>query len=117
MKKALIVVALFLVLVPAVAHGQYLGNFTNLIGSFRNIINILIPLVAAIALLYFFWGLAKFILAAGDEAEREKGKNIMIWGIVALFVIVSVWGLVTWLQSALGLTNPAGTLPIPTVGN
>lgn len=115
MKKALMVVALFLVLTPMVAHGQ-LNNILQLVNSFRGIINVLIPLVGAIALLYFFWGLAKFILAAGDEEERAKGKQIMIWGIVALFVIVSVWGLVGWLGTALGV-GTAGPSTIPNISN
>lgn len=105
-----------MMLAPIVAHGQQLGNIEALVLSFRRIIDILIPLVAAIALLYFFWGLAKFILNAQDEEAREQGKQIMIWGIVALFVIVSVWGLVQWIGSALGVGTPQ-SLPIPGVGN
>ena len=115
MKKILVLGALLLVFIPVVAHGQ-LGNVESLVLSLRRIIDILIPLVAAIALLYFFWGLAKFILAAGDEEERAKGKSIMIWGIVALFIIVSVWGLVQWIGNALGIGTPQ-SVEIPGIGN
>lgn len=115
MKKGLIfAVALLLVLTPVIAHGQ-LGNVRQLIVDFKSIINLLIPVVAAIALLYFFWGLAKFILAAGDEEAREKGKQIMIWGIVALFCIVAVWGLVRWLATALGVSTTE-TVTVPGIG-
>ncbi len=115
MKKTLILGALLLMTVlPAVANAQ-LGNLEELVNSFGNIIELLIPIVGAIALLYFFWGLAKFILASGDEEERGKGKHIMIWGIVALFVIVSVWGLVRWLQEALDLGTVPSNQSIPSV--
>ncbi len=118
MKKLVISASLFLV--PTFAFAQQLSNITRLITSVRNIVDILIPLTAALALLAFFWGLARFIYAIsnGDDDARDKGKNIMIWGIVALFVIVSVWGLVQFVGNALldGNTGPT-TQNIPGVGH
>ena len=77
-----------LLLAPAFAFAQELDNVRRLIDSVRDIINVLIPLVAALALLYFFWGLAQFILNSGSDDAKTEAKNKMIWGIVALFVIV-----------------------------
>ena len=54
----------------------------------------IIPLLVGVTLLSFFWGLAKFIRAAGDEKKITEGKEFMKWGIVGLFVMVSIWGLV-----------------------
>jgi hypothetical protein len=49
---------------------------------------------------------------SGSEPEKEKAKNVMLWGLVALFVMVSVWGIVYFLQSDLRLnvSNP-GSAP------
>ena len=85
-------------LTPFVAFAQA-GTVQQLIGIVGGIIALAIPVVISLALLYFFWGLAKFILHADDESERAKGKSIMVWGIVALFVIVTVWGIIAVLQS------------------
>jgi amino acid transporter len=113
MKKLLYGALLF---APALTFAQSTGsanltNIENLARSIGRIINILIPIVAALALLYFFWGLAQFILHSGEDDAREKAKGQMIWGIVALFVIVAVWGLVGFIADALGLgsdvDNPA----------
>ena len=52
-------------------------------------INNLIPLVLGLALLFFMWGIAKFIYSAGDAGKHEDGKQMMIWSIVALFIMVS----------------------------
>src|SRR3989344_1729404 len=72
---------------------------------FVDLIRSAIPLVMSLALLAFFWGLAKFILQAGDEKGREDGKQVMKWGIVALFVLVSVYGILTFLTSDFGLVG------------
>lgn len=58
------------------------------------------PILAGLALLYFFWGLANFlILHADSDTEREKGRHIMFWGIIVLFVMVSVWGILQVLET------------------
>jgi hypothetical protein len=111
MKKFIIAT---LALAPSLAFAQ-LGNVSNLLTSFDNLVRLALPIVVALALLAFFWGLAKFIFAAGDEAAKESGRRIMIWGVVALFVMVSVWGLVQFLGTALGIGSPATPPVVPTV--
>jgi len=60
----------------------------------------IIPLIFAIAVLAFIWGVLQFfILNPDEEAKRAQGRQFMIWGIVALAVMISVWGLVGILQS------------------
>lgn len=86
-------------------------QFATAIGS---LVKILLPIVVAIALLAFFWGLARFIFAAGDEVDAKKGKDMMIYGIIALFVMVSVWGLVQFIGNALGIGS-GGTVTPPSV--
>ncbi len=84
------------------------GSFTrtgSLISGLGGLVNTLILVVAALALLYFFWGLAKFILNAASEDAQKEGKNIMKWGIVALFVMVSIWGIVRFIGDELKITN------------
>lgn len=78
-----------------------------------NIITNLTPVVVALALLYFFWGLAKYILNAGDEEKKAEGRGIMIWGIISLFVIVSVWGIVGILNDTFTGGQPVTNVPIP----
>lgn len=80
-----------------------LGNLDIFIQNVQQLINALIPLVAAIALLAFFWGLAKYVFQADDDEAKEKGKNIMIGGIIALFLIAAVGGIVEFIADAFGL--------------
>ncbi len=92
-----------------------LTNFDQLLVSIGRLINLALPIIVALALLFFFYGLAKFILASGDEEARKSGKHIMIWGIVALFVMVSVWGLVSFIGSALGIQQGQSLPNVPLV--
>jgi hypothetical protein len=103
------------VLFPAVAFAQTLTKTSGLLGSAKSIVTgILIPLVFTLALLFFFWGVAQYIWSQGDA--KEDGRKRMIWGIVALFVMSTVWGLVAFLQSEL-LGGPGQTdMKIPTIG-
>jgi len=116
MKKTTIISAsLFaaLFLLPAMAFAQSLGNIDNILQSVLRILqSTLLPIVAALALIYFFWGLAKFILSAGDEEARKQGQRIMLWGVVALFVMVSVWGIVRFIGNAIGIGTDS-SVPIP----
>lgn len=82
-------------------------NFSEFICVATNsILSPLIPILITLALIAFFWGVAKYVVqGANDEKSREQGKQIMLWGIVGLFVMVSVWGLVAIVQNTFNLEN------------
>lgn len=108
-KLALIVTALAF---PLVSLAQ-LGNVQTLVTSIGTIVNLIIPIVFAIALLVFFWGLVKYIWGAEDE--KANAKKTMIWGVVALFVMASVWGLVAFIGTAVGVGQTAGPAVNPLI--
>jgi hypothetical protein len=89
-----------------------LGGIKGYITDIGRIVEALTVVAAGAALLVFFWGLVKFITKAGDEGAVEEGRRLMLWGIVALFVMVSVWGLVQFLNTELGIgTGNAPAIP------
>ncbi len=102
MKKVILATLAF---APAFAFAQQLSNVSTLVSSIGNIVRLALPVVVAIALLAFFLGLVKFIFAQGNEEAKTEGKKIMLWGIIALFVMVSVWGLVRFIGTNLGITD------------
>lgn len=91
------------------------GNpkFQDLLCYATRIINdSVIPLIFALAVVAFVWGVVQyFILNADDVEKRSKGKEFMIWGIVALTVMLSVWGLVTILGNTFGFGERVHVLP------
>ncbi len=89
--------------------GCSLGNnpkFQNLLQYIVCIINTsVIPLIFALALVIFVWGVVQFVINTDDEVKKTKGKQFMIWGIIALTVMVSVWGLVAILGNTFGVNT------------
>ena len=88
------------------------ANLSELIVVFLRIINLLVQLVFALSVLIFFRGLAKFILNAGDSKSHEEGKELIIWGLISLFVMVSVWGILRFVYNDLGLSSYSFGLPL-----
>lgn len=78
----------------------------ELITASGKLINYSIGLLIGIALLTFFWGLAKYIFQSGSKDNHEEGRNIMVWGVIVLFVMVSIWGIIYFFQRSLGLVPP-----------
>lgn len=112
MKKTLSILGVGAAFLPMVASAQGLGGIEALAVSIGRVVGILIPIVFGIAVLVFFWGVAKYILSAGEEESKAEGRRLMIGGLIALFVIASVWGLVRWIQAQLNITNNANvTVP------
>jgi hypothetical protein len=71
--------------------------------------NSVVPLIFALAVVIFIWGVVQYVINTDDEAKRAKGKQFMLWGIIALAVMVSVWGLVDVLGNTFGVTG--GVIP------
>ena len=76
------------------------GNLAELIKLFTDLINPLIGLLTGVAVLLFIWGIVKYILYASDEKKKLSAKDTMVYGIVALFVLFSFWGIVQFLKGA-----------------
>ena len=106
-----------LVFAPVLASAQALGNVTIIVQQLKNILGLLIPMAFGLAVLYFFYGVAKFIYSAGDPVAAAKGKSIMIYGVIGIAVMASLWGLISWLQSAVGISGTGTSIPVPSITN
>lgn len=71
----------------------------------------IIPIIVGLAIIYFLWGLLQYIRKAGDEGERSNAKWQMVYGIIIIFVMTAVWGLVNVLDDTLGLDRSVTPLP------
>ncbi len=80
---------------------QALGKFITVL------IDPLITLGFAAALLFFFWGLFQFMVSVSDgQTDNSVGKSHMIWGLVGMTIMFSVGGIINFITSTVG-ANPA----------
>jgi uncharacterized membrane protein YfcA len=72
------------------------------------ILNPLIALLLAIALVYFIVGVVQFIANAENDSAREKGKQHIVNSIIGLVIMVGVWGILQLIIASLGIDTPDG---------
>ncbi len=72
---------------------------------YKHILNPIIALLFAVALVVFFYGVVKFIVNAGNAKESTDGKMHMVWGVVGLFIMISVWGIINVVCNTIGCSG------------
>lgn len=110
MKKTLSTLALGLS--PMIAFAQYSPNqgIGGLFALAKSFLGMAVPLIISLAVVWFIFNVFKYAVA-GNEDDKAKAKTQMIWGIVGIFVMVSVWGLVAILQSTFGTSGVQAVPP------
>ncbi|MEI6528753.1 MAG: hypothetical protein WCO10_03765 [bacterium] len=59
-----------------------------------NVVNPIIYLMFAVAVIYFLWGVFKFIRNSESDAAREEGGKHILFGVLGLFIMVAVYGII-----------------------
>ena len=74
--------------------GRVPANFKDLVFNFLIgcFVSPLIYITVFLAVLVFIWGVFKFMRAEGDA--KQAGRDFILWGIIGLFIMISLWGLV-----------------------
>ncbi len=113
MKK---LIAIILLLTPSLAFAQVYGNVQygapvvppqqqySQQGGLRDINGVaqkatyigdlVIGLAIALAVVWIIINVIRYLIAGGEE-DRKKGGMAILYGVIGLFVILSIWGLVS----------------------
>lgn len=108
--KKITLLNLSLLLYPAISYGAF-DRIKEFISDFGGLLNPIIQVLFGLSLVFFFWGIAQFVLNAGDQKMRDEGKKKILWGIIALFVFVSLYGIIGLLGDIFGFSN-SGPQPL-----
>jgi Type IV secretion system pilin len=131
MKKKLIALSgLVLGLAPFAAFAQTTGGtvafscavssvtgsgtqIQDLLCKIDSILNSILPVLIALGVVYFVWGVITYVISSDEEA-KTAGRDRIIYGIIGLAVIIGVWGLVKILGNTFGINNNVQNINLPT---
>ena len=111
MKK--IIVALSM-LAPSVAFAD-ITDANGVVREFTSLANTTIGILVAFAVLWIIVNAVRFIFNGDNPEERTKFGQAIGWGIVGLFIIGAIWGLVAILSNTFKTSNtPPSAVPTVT---
>ena len=99
-------------LLPSLVFAQQAAGLMGTLTLAGRFMNGVIGLFVTLAIVIFFWGLIQYLLQVGEK--KAEGIQIMFYGVLAIFVMVSIWGIVRLFQVTFGVQNNSA-VPIPTV--
>lgn len=95
--------------IPFLANAQTAANPQDgLIGLIRfanTALNDVMILLITAAIVAFFWGMVKYIFSAAGGEDRAQGLQIIMYSVIAIFAMVSIWGIIHVLQNTFGVSN------------
>ncbi len=85
------------VAMPFVVQAQAFSDFRGLVSFLIVLFNQAIALLIGLGVVYLLYGIMKTMMHGDNEQIRSDGRQVMLYGLIAIFVIVSMWGLVNLL--------------------
>jgi len=76
------------------------STIASVVQDVISLINLCVGVLVALALVVFFWGLVKYIYHSDDAKARQEGSKSILWGLIALFVLFSLFGILQLLNIA-----------------
>ena len=105
-KKVVTVGAAVALILPSIAAAATLADTFKTVSD---LINMLVPIILALAIVFFLWGVLMYVTKAGEE--KDAARDQMLWGIIAIAVMVSIWGLVGILRNTFQVTDNTPLVP------
>ncbi len=79
------------------------GNFKEFIGQVVNFFNLATAALVSLAIVFFFWSVVRNLwgYGQGNTEDKEKLQQSLFWGVIIIFIMVSLWGIIAILQQTL----------------
>lgn len=91
-------------------------TFQELVYRVVYLINLIIPLIISLTIVVYMYGAASSILTTNSDGKkrREKLRTFYGTGILIIFVMVSIWGILALLKNTLAVAiGPSSNAPTP----
>lgn len=83
------------------------NGLPGIVQSLVGIFNLVLPVLVALALVLFMVGVVKYIYNEGEHHDR----SIMLWSLIALFVMLSIWGILRLMCNTVTGTGSCNSTP------
>lgn len=98
MKK---IIAAIIAFSPTLVFAQQLNDINSVAMKATNIGNLIVRLAISFAVLFIIISVVRYLIAGSDDEEaRKKGGQAILYGVIGLFAILSIWGLVYLLSNS-----------------
>lgn len=106
--------AVFPALTPTYA---VIDTIPALLIQIQNLLNLAIPFIVGLAVFVIIWGIFIYITKATEEEKRSEAKMYIVWGIIAVFCMLSILGFVNVLVNSFdfGVVAPTTFPKVPTI--
>ena len=68
-------------------------TFKDVVLFIISLIDMAIPVLVALAIVLFMWGAVRYVAKSADAHGKSADKEALLWGLIALFVLLSIWGI------------------------
>lgn len=75
-------------------------TFASLVGTLVGLINNIVVMLAGVAMVVFFAGVVQYIYRSPSPKAKTYGRDMIVYGLTALFVMASLWGIISLLQQS-----------------
>lgn len=90
------------------------------VGGFKGLVDFLIlsfikpaiMLIFAAAIVFFLWNMLMLVMKSDQPDEIKEFKSRVVWGIVGIFVMSSMYGLVWFITNSLRLDDTVGQINV-----
>ena len=111
-KTAAWVIPSLVLALPVVVSAQ--NDVESLLGDVRRWLDLLVPILMGIGLIFFIWGLIQYFRAEGSDDDKKAARSNIVYGIIIFAAIVGIWGLVNIVLETLNI-NPGQVVTPPPV--
>lgn len=93
--------------------GSTATGIIGLVDTLQSLLNRAVPLIISLAVIGLFWFLLQFVWKGNsDPKAREGAIKGMGYSILAIFVMVAIWGIIAFIANLLGVGVGGDIKPI-----
>lgn len=78
-------------------------TFSGLLNHINSLLNAFVPFLIGLAVLVIMWGIFGYLRHSADEEKRGEARKYILWGVIFVFIMLSIWGFVNVLVNTVPL--------------